>query len=171
MSKPKATDTLVSKLKAAARERAKKSGQARSVELENVAREHGFDSWYEVTQRNRSEAGSRDSDLPIDPDLPPDFFNTPNAFRSDEDIAQWWLRPFAQRNQSGGFTACCLDGGAWDRPTIYGDAPDLAAAQELAQTKLAKRRAIEDEPLVLPAEGAGSWRQWGACIPRCPVRS
>jgi hypothetical protein len=40
-----------------------------------------------------------------------------------------------------------LDGGAWDRPTFYGDADTVEEAAALARAKLARWEEFEDQPI------------------------
>ena len=48
----------------------------------------------------------------------PDTF-TPNTERSEEEFREWWNVPFIVK-RGGSFEVHCLNGGAWDRPTIIG---------------------------------------------------
>ena len=66
----------------------------------------------------------------IDPANAPDS-NTPNEDRPIEEILAWWRRPYI--TTGGQFTIRCLDGGAWDRPTVIGWKETLAEAVEVAQ--------------------------------------
>ena len=85
--------------------------------------------------------------IPVDPQLPEDFYNTPNEERSDGELAQWWQKPYACTNADGSLDVRCLDGGAWDRPTFYGSAPDLPAACLLAERKLATWQWYQSVPV------------------------
>lgn len=75
-------------------------------------------------------------DLPINPDLPEGFDNTPNEDRTKEELDAWWDRPFALTNKDGTFSVRCLHGGAWDRSSWMGEADTIEQAKVLAQTKL-----------------------------------
>jgi hypothetical protein len=146
MKKPP-TATKVASMKRAAKALARTQSISHSEALERLAREQGYASWHEVTSlRGASPA---DDEFPIDPPLPKNFDDTPNEDRSNRQIDQWWQRPFLLSNPNGGYTVRCLDGGAWDRSTFYGDAPDLESAKELARAKLAKWRGYLDEPKAL----------------------
>lgn len=89
-----------------------------------------------------------DIELPVDPQLPPDFDDTPNEDRSPEQIDEWWDRPYAIRHPDG-YSVRCLDGGAWDRSTSYGFATDLPAAKRLAAGRLAYWRSAMNTPTAL----------------------
>lgn len=90
-----------------------------------------------------------EDDFPVDPVLPERFECTRNESRSATELATWWDRPFAVSAANGGYTVRCLDGGAWDRSTYYGDAPDLAAAKALGDQKLAQWRGFRSKPTVV----------------------
>lgn len=92
--------------------------------------------------------------LPVNPALSIDFFSTPNENRSDEEIAIWWDHPFAQLQEDGTMRVLCLDGGAWDRPTWYGDASNIEEATTLANQKLTAWRATRARPTVLLDDGS-----------------
>lgn len=148
MKRPHVTGTLVSKMKAQAKAAANGQG-GYSARLEEVARQHGFASWHEIQQLRAAPPAPRpEFALPVDPPLPPDFNYTSNYLRSDEEIALWWMRPFALSREDGSYDVCCLDGGAHDRATFYGVAKDLTAARELAREKLANWRQCMDQPVV-----------------------
>ena len=90
--------------------------------------------------------------LPLDPALPDGFYNTPNEERSEGELEKWWEQPFACTNPDGTLDVRCLDGGAWDRPTFYGQAGNLEEARLLAERKLAKWRWQERQPVVMMGE-------------------
>lgn len=72
----------------------------------------------------------------INPLLPDNFSNCPNDQRP-ESHRFWWGRPFILTKTSGDRTVFwveCLDGGAWDRPTWWGEADTLDAAVEICRT-------------------------------------
>lgn len=147
MNRPKVTGTLVSKIKSQAKAAAAGQG-GYSARLEETARQHGFASWHEVLQlRAAGPTRQTEFELPVDPPLRSGFDYTSNYLRSDEEIATWWLRPFAQRCDDGSYDVRCLDGGAHDRATYYGIAADLAAAGELAREKLSNWRQFLDRPI------------------------
>ena len=69
----------------------------------------------------------------IDPANAPDS-NTPNEDRPIEEILAWWRRPYiTTNNMNAPFDVYCLDGGAWDRPTMIGRKETLAEAVEMAK--------------------------------------
>lgn len=71
------------------------------------------------------------TDIPIDPELPEDFDDTPNDERPELHQA-WWFVPYLITGPRG-YTLRCLDGGAWDRSTSHGQFPDLPAALRAAR--------------------------------------
>lgn len=83
--------------------------------------------------------------VPINPELPPKFDDTPNESRSDRSRA-WWGVPFIRTydNQDPKFVehwkgtrrydVRCLDGGAWDRSTVWGMCGTLEEAVALAKS-------------------------------------
>ena len=68
----------------------------------------------------------------IDPELPPDFYCTPNNERSPEEIEAWWCVPYIHTDGEL-FNVRRLDGGAWDRPTNHGVFDTLDEAIETAE--------------------------------------
>ena len=154
MTKPvraAATATLIAKVKRAAKSIARSTDVSHTEALERAAADVGYSSWHEL-QRARSAAAPA-LELLVDPKLPKRFDQTPNEERSKAHLDAWWDRPFALRRPDGQYEVLCLDGGAWDRPTRYGLAPDLAAAEELATKKLAAGLRSRQEPVVSMAEG------------------
>lgn len=149
------TDTLVGQgkrhAKAAARDGLAKHGRA----LDAFASDAGYASWTELVAANAKRAldaateagGGAPAPIPIDPELPDDFDDTPNDERSLEELDLWWDRPFAITNPNGTLTVRCLDGGAWDRSTNYGVAANAEEAAKLGATKLAAWRATMRRPM------------------------
>lgn len=135
---PPVSQTVLIRIKRAAKARARAGLETYSQALEWASQQEGFASWHAVTSGSYL--------LPIDPDLPPDFDSTPNEDRPPEQLATWWDRPFALRRADGKLEVRCLDGGAWDRSTFYGVAPDLPSAAELAQAALARWRTVREAP-------------------------
>lgn len=144
------TATLLAKSKKTAKTLAKTTNLTHAQALERVAEDAGYSSWHELLHA----CGSADrpqhakDDMPVDPELPPDFDNTPNEERSKEELDTWWDRPFAQTRADGTFDVRALDGGAWDRATWYGTAATLDAARLLAKEKLAKWKESRSAPTV-----------------------
>ncbi|MEX0738195.1 MAG: hypothetical protein WD071_02525 [Pseudohongiella sp.] len=71
----------------------------------------------------------------INPLLPDNFSSCPNDQRPDSHHF-WWCRPYILIKTSGEktlFWVECLDGGAWDRPTWWGEAETLDAATEICR--------------------------------------
>lgn len=75
--------------------------------------------------------------ISINPDLPPDFFCTPNEERSQKEMLTWWRIPFVLSDECSStetrYNVRRLDGGAWDRPTNYGVFDTLDEAIEVAE--------------------------------------
>lgn len=154
MDKP-ITATAVEKMRRWAKQHARETSVSYNQALEVAARDAGFASWHEVQEAVKAATPPPEAaDLPIDPALPPNFDNTANESRSKAELDAWWLRPFAQSRPDGTLDVRCLDGGAWDRPTYYGTARDLAEAQEIARTKLRAWQAIRDRPAVMLLDSA-----------------
>jgi len=75
--------------------------------------------------------------VPVNPVLPPRFDDTANEIRPDRHLA-WWGVPFVVTHTDKGtrrFVVRCLDGGAWDRSTWWGEFPTVQAAVALAKKK------------------------------------
>ena len=71
----------------------------------------------------------------INPLLPDNFSSCPNEERP-ESHRFWWYRPYIVTRPSAEKTVFwveCLDGGAWDRPTWWGEADTLEAAAEICR--------------------------------------
>ena len=85
----------------------------------------------------------------IDPCLSSYFDDYPNDYRPAEMIKDWWNRPFIKTHTSFDektmsvyivFVVRCLDGGAWDRSTNWGNADTLEQALEIAKNGPHRRR-------------------------------
>ena len=150
--RPQATATLLAKTKRLAKQQTKLTGIPHTQALEETARAAGYGSWHELQQASQSRAAAAPNELPLDPDLPAHFDDTRNEDRSTKELDTWWDRPFAITRPDGRLEVRCLDGGAWDRSTNYGIAPDMAAAVRLAAEKLATWRKYREEPHVLGLE-------------------
>ena len=84
----------------------------------------------------------------INPVLPEDFFNTPNGERSPEEIIEGWDIPIIlteKNDNSVRYDVWCLDGGAWDRPTLHGQSETLAGADKIAVELLEQQPAYSPE--------------------------
>lgn len=144
------TATLLAKSKKTAKTLAKTTDLTHAQALERVAEDAGYSSWHELLHAcdsaNHPHRGK--DDLPVDPELPPDFDNTPNEERSTEELDTWWDRPFAQTRADGTLDVRVLDGGAWDRATWYGTAATVDEARLLAKSKLAAWQKTRAAPTV-----------------------
>ncbi len=71
----------------------------------------------------------------INPTDAPDY-DIPNEDRPAAELMAWWRRPYitTPHTEGGHYVVHCLDGGAWDRPTMIGHKPTLAEAVEIAKT-------------------------------------
>lgn len=155
MDKP-ITQTALARMRRAAKELARSSGLAYTAALDRSAQAEGFTNWNAArlaAQTSPVDDGPR-LDLPVDPHLPPDFYNTPNEDRSAQELADWWMRPYLVSMEGRGYDVRCLDGGAWDRPTFWGDADTLDTARALAASRLEQARRRQDTPVVLLHDGA-----------------
>lgn len=74
----------------------------------------------------------------IDPAAPPSS-DIPNESRPMGEVMAWWRLPYIiTRGIAGSCDIHCLDGGAWDRPTMIGQAATLPEAVEIAKAYRAK---------------------------------
>ena len=75
--------------------------------------------------------------IPLDPVLPKNFDCTPNEKRSKAQLDAWWDHPYGVTEHDGKIVVYCLNGGAWDRPSVLGLADNYDDACELAERKQA----------------------------------
>ncbi|MAD44099.1 MAG: hypothetical protein CMH98_03760 [Oceanospirillaceae bacterium] len=71
--------------------------------------------------------------IPLDPVLPDHFEQMEHAFRSKEEIQDWWGRPFIITNGNS-YMVRVLNGGAHDRSCGLGVATSLEEDIAIAQT-------------------------------------
>lgn len=142
------TVSAIEKMRRAAKLQARAEKIPYSAALDAVARQEGHADWQAVRRAAPAAASIPAGDLPVDPVLPRHFDDTPNEERSAAELNAWWLRPFALTRPDGSLDVRCLDGGAWDRATYYGTAPNLAEARAIAQGGLARWQAMRDTPIV-----------------------
>ncbi len=153
MLKRNVTATMVAKIKKQAKDITSATGIPHSAALEQASIAAGFDSWFAVCDSHKSTSSSADtSDFPVDPKLPPHFYNKRNESRTANELAQWWDHPFAKTIGDGTYVVHCLDGGAWDRPTNYGVANSLEEARALAKEKLSAWQAFRRRPYYMAGE-------------------
>ncbi|EDN2416872.1 DNA-binding protein [Salmonella enterica] len=86
--------------------------------------------------------------IPLNPKLPANFDITPNEERSKAQLDAWWDHPYCV-TYNGKFLVYCLNGGAWDRPTMLGQADTYDEACELAEEKQAKWVKTRAQPTFL----------------------
>lgn len=96
--------------------------------------------------------------IPLDPNLPSRFDDTPNEQRSKAQLDAWWDHPFGVTREDGTIDVRCLNGGAWDRSTWLGNAPDHDAADKLAEEAQAAWLKFRNRPTFL-MYGAGDKHQ------------
>ena len=75
--------------------------------------------------------------IPLDPVLPKNFDCTPNEKRSKAQLDAWWDHPYGVTRSDGKIVVFCLNGGAWDRPSMLCLADNYDDACELAERKQA----------------------------------
>jgi hypothetical protein len=137
------------------------SGEVRRSEM--AAGAAGVLSEYRDTQAAAIDHARTTGDIPVNPNLPRNFENTPNE-RRPASHQRWWGRPFIvslsweQRNRTsadrdkwfeawpGGtrYDVRCLDGGAWDRSTWWGAFATLEEAIECAKSGPSWRRSVRE---------------------------
>jgi excisionase family DNA binding protein len=74
----------------------------------------------------------------IDPVLPDDFWTAPINERSPEYLKHWEAMPFVLTDD-GFYKAYCLDGGAWDRPSLLCGFDTLDKAIDYLKEKYIKK--------------------------------
>jgi len=97
--------------------------------------------------------------VPVNPVLPDDFWCLRNEDRPSSHLI-WWGVPFivktANENWPNGerYDVRCLDGGGWDRPTVWGFFETLGEAVQTAKAGPAWRRNSDpSEDVQLPSPG------------------
>ncbi len=75
--------------------------------------------------------------IPLDPVLPKNFDCTPNEKRSKAQLDAWWDHPYGVTQSDGKIVVFCLNGGAWDRPSMLCLADNYDDDCELAERKQA----------------------------------
>lgn len=159
------TATLLAKCKRAAKAAIRAGGRVdglpkgitHSQALDAQAVLAGYASWHDLQAAQEARAAAADLELAaiapdilcLDPSLPAGFYSTANDERSPEELDRWWDLPFAETQPDGTLHVWCLDGGAWDRPTFYGAAPDMMAAVALARRKLNRWCGLRAVPMAM----------------------
>jgi hypothetical protein len=67
--------------------------------------------------------------MKIDPKIPEEFYNMAIEEMPKEVINQWWEVPYIQ-TRGNYFAVLCLNGGAWDRPTLLGIYESIEEAEK-----------------------------------------
>lgn len=94
--------------------------------------------YIENNQKVMFKAENAANDVLINPKLPAKFFFTTNEDRP-KSHQKYWNLPFIIVNDSN-YQVFCLDGGAWDRPTMWGYYKTLDEALNCAKTGPAWRK-------------------------------
>lgn len=91
--------------------------------------------------------------IPINPNLPKEFDNTPNDARSTDELDRWWDHPYCVTTDNGQFDVRCLHGGAWDRSSWLGRVSTYAEACVLAEQKQAAWTKQRSKPIASVVDG------------------
>ncbi|HAI9599732.1 DNA-binding protein [Escherichia coli] len=87
--------------------------------------------------------------IPLDPVLPKNFDCTPNEKRSKAQLDAWWDHPYGVTEHDGKIVVYCLNGGAWDRPSVLGLANNYDEACELAERQQARWVKTRSQPIFM----------------------
>lgn len=87
--------------------------------------------------------------IPLDPVLPKNFDCTPNEKRSKAQLDAWWDHPYGVTQSDGKIVVFCLNGGAWDRPSMLCLADNYDDACELAERKQASWVKTRSQPIFM----------------------
>ncbi|HGU3895062.1 TPA: DNA-binding protein [Escherichia coli] len=87
--------------------------------------------------------------IPLDPVLPKNFDCTPNERRSKAQLDAWWDHPYGVTEHDGKIVVYCLNGGAWDRPSVLGLANNYDEACELAERQQARWVKTRSQPIFM----------------------
>lgn len=136
------TPATIARAKRDAKRLARELSITHTQALELEAVRLGFSSWHDFVSAAAKLAG----EVPLDPELPPDFDNTPNEDRPTSQLDVWWDRLYARTRRDGTFDVYCLNGGAWDRPTWLATASTFAEACTLASRKQARWLQFRRQP-------------------------
>lgn len=118
------TNTLKTRLQRQAKA-LRRAGLGNHLELLNgLVAKLGYRTWDRfcelVDQANRHDTGRRlvtVTELLVNPELPNKFYNTPNYYRSEDELAAWFERPYLVMSDEKA-AIYCLDGRVWDRPDL-----------------------------------------------------
>ena len=89
------------------------------------------------------------SQIPLDPKLPANFDDTPNSERTKKQLDEWWDHPYGITKPDGSITVRCLNGGAWDRSSVLGNAGTYEEACVLAHDAQAKWIFTRQQPIFM----------------------
>lgn len=92
--------------------------------------------------------------IPVNPTLPKNFDDTPNERRSKSQLDQWWDHPYCLTQPDGKYLVRCLNGGAWDRSTVFGLADSYEEACQLAEQRQAEWVARRGEAMLSMDNGS-----------------
>ncbi|MGL9585674.1 DNA-binding protein [Escherichia coli] len=87
--------------------------------------------------------------IPLNPVLPKNFDCTPNEKRSKAQLDAWWDHPYGVTEHDGKIVVYCLNGGAWDRPSVLGFADNYDEACELAERQQARWVKTRSQPIFM----------------------
>jgi hypothetical protein len=84
--------------------------------------------------------------IPLDPKLPKHFDQTSNEDRTKDQLDAWWDHPYGVTLDNGQIDVRCLNGGAWDRSTHFGQVDTYEEACELAERAQARYLKFRERP-------------------------
>lgn len=87
----------------------------------------------------------------IEPTLPKSFHCFANDARPASH-SKWWHRPYITLGHGNGYSVECLDGGAWDRPTLKGSYELLDDAVKAALALCKAPPTVQDSKPLTAAE-------------------
>ncbi|PHM72359.1 DNA-binding protein [Xenorhabdus sp. KJ12.1] len=85
--------------------------------------------------------------IPLDPKLPPNFYETPSDERSKHELDCWWDHPYGITQKDGSIAVFCLNDVEAISPTYLGTGSDYYSACLLAQDKQADWVKIREKPV------------------------
>ncbi|KMJ46677.1 hypothetical protein AB204_02320 [Xenorhabdus khoisanae] len=86
--------------------------------------------------------------IPLDPELPHHFYDTPSDKRSKHELDCWWDHPYGITQEDGSIAIYCLNGGDLSSPSRLGVTKDYDSACLLAQERQAKFLEKREKPVI-----------------------